>query len=44
MKRTISVLSVLVIFMSMLVTPTKAMNRQQDGSKPWMNKNLSAEE
>ena len=44
MKRVISFLSVVVIFMNALVMPTVAMAREKDGNKPWMNKRLSAEE
>lgn len=44
MKRTISVLSAAVIFMSMLVMPANVSARETNGDKPWMNTKLSAEE
>lgn len=43
MKRIISIFSTAIIFMSTFVMPTYAQ-QDTDGDKPWMNKNLSAEE
>ena len=43
-KRTISIFLTAILFMSTLVMPTNAMNGGTEGTKPWMNTKLSAEE
>ena len=43
-KRIISIFLTAIIFMSTLVMPANAMNGGTEGTKPWMNTKLSAEE
>ncbi|MDR7078430.1 beta-glucosidase [Neobacillus niacini] len=44
MKRMISILLTAILFMSTLVMPTNAQEGGTQGTKPWMNTKLSAEE
>lgn len=44
MRKMISIFSTALIFMSTLVMPVYATNGETEGSKPWMNTSLSAEE
>ena len=43
-KRINSIFLTAIIFMSTLVIPANAMNGGTEGTKPWMNTKLSAEE
>ena len=43
-KRTISIFLTAIIFMSTLVIPAYAANGGTEGTRPWMNTKLSAEE
>ncbi|MEH7390703.1 glycoside hydrolase family 3 C-terminal domain-containing protein [Bacillus sp. JJ1503] len=44
MKRMFPILLTAIIFMSTLVMPINTMNGRAEGTKPWMNTKLSAEE